>query len=86
MNTKKVAGAIIRSGEKILLTRRRRGEKLAGYWEFPGGKIEERETIQECLEREIHEELNIKIKAGTIVTSNIHFYASYNHSFALRTE
>ena len=40
MNTKKVAAAIIRSGEEILLTRRKPGEKLAGYWEFPGGKIE----------------------------------------------
>ena len=74
MGTKKVAAAIIISGETVLLTRRKRGEKLSGYWEFPGGKIEENETIQQCLEREIHEELNINIEAGTIITSNIHIY------------
>ena len=74
MDTKKVAAAIIRSGEEILLTRRKPGEKLAGYWEFPGGKIEENETIQQCLEREIHEELNIYINAGKVITSSIHTY------------
>ncbi len=41
MGTKKVAAAIIRSDEKILLTRRKSGEKLAVYWEFPGCKIEQ---------------------------------------------
>lgn len=74
METKKVAAAIIRSGKEILLTRRKPGEKLAGYWEFPGGKIEENETIQQCLEREIHEELNIYINAGKVITSSIHTY------------
>lgn len=74
MITKKVAAAIIRSGKTTLLTRRKPGEKLAGYWEFPGGKIEEGETIQQCIEREIREELHINIKAGAIITTNIHTY------------
>ena len=74
MDTKKVAAAIILSGETVLLTRRKQGKKLAGYWEFPGGKIEENETVQECLEREIHEELNINIKAGKRIVSNIHIH------------
>ena len=74
MNITKVAAAIIQSGATILLTRRKQGEKLAGYWEFPGGKIEKDETIQECLEREIQEELNICINAGKTITSSIHTY------------
>jgi 8-oxo-dGTP diphosphatase len=75
MAIKKVAAAIIRLGEKRLLTRRKRGEKLAGYWEFPGGKIEGNETIQECIEREIREELNIYINAGKVLTSSTHTYS-----------
>lgn len=75
MDTKKVAAAIIRSGEMILLTRRKQGEKLAGFWEFPGGKVEENETLHHCLEREIEEELNISIRAGKTIASSIYGYA-----------
>ena len=75
MDIKKVAAAIIRSGDMTLLTRRKPGETLAGYWEFPGGKIEKNETIQQCLEREIKEELNINIKAGSIITSSLYKYS-----------
>lgn len=74
MKISKVVAAIIRSNELILLTRRKQGEKLAGYWEFPGGKIEENETLSLCLEREIKEELNITIKAGKRVASSIYNY------------
>jgi 8-oxo-dGTP diphosphatase len=74
MRVRKVAAGIIWSGEKVLLTRRKPGEKLAGYWEFPGGKIEENETIQQCLEREIQEELNINIRAGSIITTSLFEY------------
>jgi 8-oxo-dGTP diphosphatase len=45
---KNVSAAIIRKSNTVLITRRSLGEKLAGFWEFPGGKQEENETIQQC--------------------------------------
>ena len=59
---KEVSAAIIIEDGKVLLARRAKGEKLAGYWEFPGGKREEGETIDECLVREIREELSLDIE------------------------
>ena len=52
---KVVTAAIAFRGDRILLTRRARGEKLAGLWEFPGGKLEEHETLQACLYRGLRE-------------------------------
>jgi 5-methylcytosine-specific restriction protein A len=56
---KKVTAAIILKEDKVLIMRRAPGQKYAGGWEFPGGKIEEGETLEHCLERELKEELNI---------------------------
>lgn len=49
---------------KILVTQRSETMKMPLKWEFPGGKIEENETAEECLHREIKEELNIEITVG----------------------
>ena len=56
-----VVAAIIKKDNKILATQRGYGE-FEGLWEFPGGKIEEGETKEEALVREIKEELNADIK------------------------
>lgn len=53
---KEVTAAIILKDNKVLIAQRAPGDKLAGKWEFPGGKIEPGETSQECLKREIREE------------------------------
>jgi 8-oxo-dGTP diphosphatase len=74
MNKIRVAAAIIRKDNEVLLARRCEGQKLAGYWEFPGGKIEPYETPQECAEREIFEELGIRIEAGSIFSETAHTY------------
>jgi 8-oxo-dGTP diphosphatase len=50
--------------EQILIDRRRPQGAMGGLWEFPGGKIELGETIQECIQREIAEELGIVIEVG----------------------
>ena len=55
------AGAILFEG-KFLAARRSQSEKHAGWWEFPGGKVEKNETFEDALKREIKEELNIEIK------------------------
>ena len=57
-----VAAGIILDSQKNILLCQRQGE-LAGLWEFPGGKREPGESFAECLEREIWEELGIKIAA-----------------------
>lgn len=48
---------------RFLLTSRPDGKPYAGYWEFPGGKLEAGETVEQALRRELHEELGIAIGA-----------------------
>jgi 8-oxo-dGTP diphosphatase len=74
--TYQVTAAIIRKGEKILIARRAPNKDLSGYWEFPGGKIETGETPQECLKRELEEELGIIITVGTFFMENEHHYGN----------
>lgn len=58
-----VAAAIIENElGQILIARRKKGKAQEGLWEFPGGKIENKETIEECLKRELQEEMNIQIQ------------------------
>ncbi|SDK77410.1 8-oxo-dGTP diphosphatase [Modicisalibacter muralis] len=71
---KNVAAALIINGGHILLTRRAPGENLAGYWEFPGGKQELGETIQQCAQRELEEELSLPSIAGEVFMESIYRY------------
>ncbi len=54
-------GVLIRPDGRFLLTSRPGGKVYAGYWEFPGGKLESAETVEQALVRELHEELGIHI-------------------------
>ena len=54
-------GVLIRADGDFLLTSRPEGKVYAGYWEFPGGKLEAGETVEEALARELQEELGIEI-------------------------
>jgi 8-oxo-dGTP diphosphatase len=58
-------GVLIDADERFLLTSRPEGKVYAGYWEFPGGKIEPGETVEQALRRELHEELGITIGPAT---------------------
>jgi len=69
-----VTAAIIQEKNKLLLARRAPNEKLAGLWEFPGGKLEKNETLQACLERELQEEFGVITKSGKELTSSIYTY------------
>ena len=70
---KKVTAAIITySNNKILIAQRNKEDKLSLKWEFPGGKIKEGETPEECLKREIKEELCLDIKVGEFFEKSIY--------------
>ena len=61
MKVTDVVAAIIKKDNLYLVTQRNRDKHMGLKWEFPGGKVEANETLQEALTREIHEELNIDI-------------------------
>ncbi len=69
-----VAAAIILRHGRVLVTRRAPGQKMAGYWEFPGGKLEPEESVQTCIERELAEELALECVAGRVLVTNRHTY------------
>jgi 8-oxo-dGTP diphosphatase len=56
-------GVLIDKQERFLLTSRPAGKVYAGYWEYPGGKLEAGESVEQALRRELHEELGITIGA-----------------------
>jgi mutator protein MutT len=68
------AGLVFRDG-KLLITKRYDDAHLGGLWEFPGGKREPNETFEQCLVRELREELGIEVKVGELVESVTHEYA-----------
>lgn len=72
-----VAAAVIENREgRILIARRKVEISLGGYWEFPGGKIENGETPAECATRELREEMDIHIETGDILTETTYDYGT----------
>lgn len=67
------AGLIFRNGQ-LLIAQRRPGDHLGGLWEFPGGKREEAETFEACLQRELMEELALAVEPGELLLSLTHTY------------
>lgn len=79
MKTVNVVAAIIKCGDKIFATQRGYGEFKDG-WEFPGGKMEEGETPQEALVREIREELDTEIEVGELFDTVEYDYPTFHLS------
>lgn len=73
---KTVTAALIIKDDKILICQRSKDDKQPEKWEFPGGKIEPGETLEECLVREIREELNIDIDIDVKFGESIYEYPS----------
>lgn len=78
---KQIGVAVITNAQgKVLIDRRKAKGEMGGLWEFPGGKIELGETVEECIEREIKEELNIEILVGDRLTTITHDYQTFKVS------
>jgi len=74
-----VVGAAVtmnRKGE-ILIAQRKQTDMLGGLWEFPGGKLEDDETIEECIARELKEELGINVAVGEFLMTVKHAYSHF---------
>jgi 8-oxo-dGTP diphosphatase len=71
---KKVTAAILVKDGKILIAKRKAGDHQANKWEFPGGTVEQNETPQACLKREIQEEFGINVSVGRILGESIYHY------------
>ena len=74
----RVVCGVIYKDDKILLTRRKKGKFLEGYWEFPGGKVEKEETDTIALKRELKEELGLEISELNYFSENKHDYNTFS--------
>ncbi len=75
---KQIGVAVITDEQgKILIDRRKQEGLLGGLWEFPGGKIEPEETVEDCVSREIKEELDIEIEVGDRLITIEHAYTHF---------
>ena len=72
-NNKVIAAAIIKNN-KLLITQRPKDKTLALIWEFPGGKVEKDESNEECIIREIKEELDVTINVHQFIGDSSHKY------------
>ena len=79
MKTIKVVAAVIKDNDRIFATARGYGE-YKGWWEFPGGKIEQGETPQQALIREIKEELDTEIRVGELIDTIEYDYPTFHLS------
>jgi len=69
-----VSAAVIRRGDRYLVTRRQQGVHLEGLWEFPGGKCDAGESLPDCLRRELREELGADAIVGDELLAITHRY------------
>ena len=73
-NTVKVAAGLVFKNDELLISKRPESVHLGGLWEFPGGKLEIGETYEDCVIREIYEELGIEVKVDYIFEEVLHQY------------
>jgi A/G-specific adenine glycosylase len=79
-----VTAGVVWRGEQVLIAQRPLDGLLGGLWEFPGGKQEPDESLVECLQRELHEELDIEVQVGQKLCIVRHAYTHFRvtvHAF-----
>jgi len=69
-----VAAAIMCKDKKVFIAKRPEGKSLAHHWEFPGGKQEKGESLQQTLQRELKEELGINVDVGDFFMRSVYEY------------
>lgn len=67
-----VVGAVLINEDRVFAAKRGPGKSMAGYWEFPGGKVEADETPEEALARELREELKVDVTVGEFIVTATH--------------
>jgi 8-oxo-dGTP diphosphatase len=72
-----VTAAILIKDGKVLIAQRKSTDYLPYKWEFPGGKLEPGETLEECLHREMHEEFGIEVSVGEFFRESIYRYERF---------
>lgn len=74
------ACALVDADGRVLIAQRPQGKQLAGLWEFPGGKVEKGETPEECLIRELREEIGVETQAACLapLTFASHSYDDFH--------
>ena len=77
MDTIKVTCGLIYDNEKILICRRKLDKTLGGFWEFPGGKVELNEKYEDCLKRELFEELEMDVDIKKLFMTVQHDYETF---------
>lgn len=83
MTDRRVTAAIVIKDGKVLLARRAPGQKNAGFYEFPGGKVEADETDEACLEREMYEEFAVTGKTLQHVADSRYVYGQLGEAIVL---
>ena len=73
-NPKIVTAAVIEKDGHILIAKRKEGKRHVGNWEFPGGTLEEGETPEQCLKRELQEELSVTAEIGSLMCISEYSY------------
>ena len=73
-NPVRVAAGLVFKNDELLISKRPESVHLGGLWEFPGGKLEIGETYEDCVIREIYEELGIEVKVDYIFEEVLHQY------------
>ncbi len=76
-----VTAGLLEKDGLVLIGKRKRGKHFAGNWEFPGGTLKEGETPEQCLKRELNEELDIEVEVGGLFCTST---ASYTPEWTIK--